>query len=34
MYADNYPLELIPGGRFAGMLAQVGATKKGELRPE
>jgi HJR/Mrr/RecB family endonuclease len=34
MYADKYPVELIPGGRFAGMLAQVGATKSGVLRPE
>ncbi len=34
MYADRYPVELIPGGRFAGILAHVGATKNGQLRPE
>lgn len=34
MFADRYPVELIPGGRFAGMLAHVGATKNGEVRRE
>lgn len=34
MYEDRYPVELIPGGRFAGMLAQVGATRGSELRGE
>ncbi len=34
MYADRYPVELIPGGRLAGMLMQVGATREGELRRE
>ncbi|HSC86183.1 MAG TPA: restriction endonuclease [Polyangiaceae bacterium] len=33
MYTDKYPVELIPGGRFAGMLAQIGAVRGGELLP-
>ena len=34
VFADKYPVELIPGGRFAGLLQQIGATRKGELRRE
>lgn len=34
MFADRYPVELVPGGRFAGMLAHVGATKAGNLRED
>jgi hypothetical protein len=34
MYADKYPVELVLGGRFAGLLAHVGATRAGELRRE
>lgn len=34
MFEDRYPVELIPGGRFAGMLAQVGATNGRGLRAE
>lgn len=34
MYADKYPVELVAGDRFAGMLAHVGATRGGELRQE
>jgi restriction endonuclease Mrr len=34
VYADKYPVELISGGRFAGLLAQIGASSKGELKRE
>jgi HJR/Mrr/RecB family endonuclease len=34
VHADGYPVELIAGGRFTGLLQQIGATRKGQLRPE
>ncbi len=32
VYADRYPVELIPGARLAGLLAEVGAVRKGVLQ--
>lgn len=34
VFADEYPVELMPGGRLVGMLKQLGAVRGDELSVE